>query len=153
MMHVKSRQLAKDTKYIGERKECIRCGGGVFEYYYESPLTNVLDILCVDCKYELFPPTLHLARMIEHGIWNVDQSRWERKMGVRDFQECGWFVRKIVIEVAPISARRVPRSTGSEDIYLEFFGNIKCLRVRHKYYPTSLGVCGEDSCIMQPIGR
>lgn len=153
MMRYSVRQLVKDTKYIGAMKECTRCFTNTFEYYYESPTVDDNDILCVECKYELTPPKLHLAVVTEHGIWNITQNRWERKMEIKDFQECGWFVRKIVKEADAVPVRRVPRNTGSENIYLEFFGNIKCLRIRYKFYPVSLGICGEDSCIMQPMGR
>lgn len=144
-------QLVKDTKYIGAMKECVRCHNNIFEYYYESPILDNNNILCVECKYELYPPQLQLAIMVEHGIWNVTQSRYEKSMGIKDFQECGWFVRKIVKENASI--KRVPRHMGSERILLEFFGNIKCLRVRHKFYPVNFSICGHEACIMQPIGN
>jgi hypothetical protein len=150
-MMCKHRQLVKDTKYIGDAKDCIRCGFNTFEYYYENPVVDKKDVLCVECKYELTPPELHLTTIAGHGIWNITQSRWEKKMGLKEFQECGWFIRKIVRAAAGI--RRVPRHTGTEDIYLEFYGNIKCLRVRHKFYPISLGICNMDDCIMQPIGN
>lgn len=150
MMQYENTQLVKDTKYIGNMKECIRCHNNIFEYYYENPLVDNADILCVECKCELTPPKLHLAIMIEHGVWNVTQSRWEKKMSIEDFQECGWFIRKIVRSAATV--RMVPKNTGRENIYLEFYGNIKCLRVKHKFYPVGLGICEAEACIMQPIG-
>ncbi len=149
MMYV-DKLRTEGTKYVGDLKKCKRCSNNVYEYYYEKPHVDNSDILCADCKYELNPPKLHLTYMIEHGIWNVTQSRWERQMVLEDFQECGWFVRKITKSAA--SVRRVPKDTGHKNVHLEFFGNIKCLRVRSKFYPVSLGICGEDMCVIQSIG-
>lgn len=144
------KQQIESAKYIGELKACRRCGNNVHEYYYEKPHVDNNNILCTDCQYELNPPQLHLVIMIEHGLWNATQSRWERKMGLKDFQECGWFVRKVVKDAVPI--KRLPKNTGHENIYLEFFGSIKCLRVRSRFYPISLGICRMDDCAIQSIG-
>ena len=136
-------RFKKGKKYIGSLIECRKCHAEKHEYYFEDPENDESIVLCEKCMLELNPPQIELE-ITSAIIWNRTQKRFENTFTLKDFEECGWFLRE---ETTSIPVQKIPRVI-SATILFEYFGKYKCLRVlNHKYFSLSMPVCCMTSCI------
>lgn len=109
------------------KSRCDRCKN-------ETTLLEFGDMrICSECYLVLNPPALHLSRYEgDIDLWNKTQSKREIAMDLRDFERCGWFLRKV-----KEFKRKVPRYSR-EEMYLEYYGKYKCTRFIGYYDKLSL---------------
>ncbi len=112
---------------------CDKCGE-------RSALLDLDNMaICSKCYLICKPPVLCLDQYDTNPhFWNRTQNRHEFVTNLKDFLECGWFLRKVeefVSKVPKFSTKRV---------HLEYYGKSRCIRFAEYYKKLSLehlGAC------------
>lgn len=92
------------------------------------------DCMCSKCYLVYKPPVLCLDKYDTNKyLWNRTQDRRELLMDIEDFLKCGWFLRRIEEFESKVPKYHTKR------IYLEYYGDDKCIRVAEYYEKLFLG--------------
>lgn len=141
----------KDTvdvnrKYFGEPSKCRRCGTTTTAFYHETADIDS-TILCQRCKLALNPPEMRLSLLKSGKLWNVTGLHLENDMILKNFEECGWFLRKEVTYYTADPGRVY-------DLYLEYYGVAQCQRfINHKFFYPGMLECLHRPCRKYELRR
>ena len=128
-----------NKRYHGEPTKCRRCNIKTATFYHEVADIGS-TIICQKCKLELNPPKMCLSLLRNGKLWNVTGLHLENEMLLKNFEECGWFVRKEIIY-------HTTQSRQAYDLHLEYFGVAHCQRFdNYKFFYPGMLQCLHSPC-------
>lgn len=107
--------------------ECEKCGA-----YVNTILFCNDGMMCDQCSIEINPPKMRIVvieKVANRPLYNITLKSYESRMTVKDFEGCGWFLR------------RKKQRNGFTFYDLEFHGTVKCDRFPEVRFPPIYPKC------------
>jgi hypothetical protein len=115
---------------------CCKCKKLVKTVYHDVPRAGPTCAKCFDEGLESLETVPRIRMDLskfkgaeKENLYNSTLGHYERRMGVSDFERCGWFVRK------------VEERADHSHYLLEFFGNSICAKFPDFDYPSGFKPC------------
>lgn len=138
--------------FVSVPRPCVRCGVVSREYYFAAEEGEDGGYLCSKCKYELNPPAMFLQIVQNHiypegKLFSPQRQKFEKVLGLGDFEACGWFIKKRwIYDRTDFKSTMVSQRT-IEAIMLKYYGDRKCKRInRYEFWPLGYKKCMSIYC-------